>query len=261
MITPNSKLHEKLADMQLGDHLGFAGLVMGALGVGLALRYPEKRWIGGVFLLVTLGLVIAWIYTEKISKKDDSASQQKDLIVGLVQYVEKNRVDDISDDLGLNLRVQMQRQKYLSANPPLPFNYSQFGFETIYRAREGNWRGDVITPGSTLAGLGVRERPNEVSFLVRSKKMSEDYAQLKAFSDNPLLPPAIKWDLDQYIHAWGKTEEAIADVLNEEAQKGRTLSPLDQGVLQQEVFRRLGPRDVLIRKIASDSQEYLATLK
>jgi len=46
--------------MQLGDHLGFAGIVTGLVGVGLALRYPQKRWIGTVFLVLALLLGSGW---------------------------------------------------------------------------------------------------------------------------------------------------------------------------------------------------------
>lgn len=245
-------------------------------GIDTPHSLPARLVISALlFALIGISVEESWRYVdsknpakpqEQTSTKDDTvnsqtlpthANEQKELITSLVQYVAMNRIGEISDELSLNLRVQMQRQKYLLTKSSLPFNYFQFGNEVIYRAREGNWGGDVITPGTPLSTLGVHEWSNEVSFVVRSPKMSEDAAQLKAFSDNLLLPPPIKWDLDQYIHAWGESEEAIADVLNEEAQKGHFFSPLDQDVLQQELFRRLESQDVLVKKLADDARQYI----
>jgi len=220
---------------------------LAGLGTIEGARWAERRHAGG-----------STAETEKPSSSDAvPPSEQKELIISLVQYLQKNRILEVRDAISLNLRVQMQRQKYLSTNPSTPFNYFQFGWEVIYRAREGNWEGSVITPGIALSSLGVHEWNNEVSFLVRTKKMSDDYVQLKAFSDNLLLPPAIKWDLDQFINEWGKSEEAIADVLNDETKKGHVFTPLDQDNLQQKVFRRWKSPDLLVDKLSNDARQYM----
>jgi hypothetical protein len=40
--------------MQLGDHLGFAGIILGLVGLGLTFLWPTKRWIG----YVAIGLAV-----------------------------------------------------------------------------------------------------------------------------------------------------------------------------------------------------------
>jgi len=221
----------------------------------------RRKFYRDVWILTAIGLLCLVGANHYLNRPSSAppppSTEQKELIKSLVQYAEMNRIEEIDDELALNLRVQMQRQKYLSTKPSLPFNYFQFGFEVTYRAREGNWGGGVITPGMPLSTLGVHEWANEVSFVVRPLKTSEDAAQLKAFSDNLLLPPPIKWDLDQYIHTWGQGEEAIADVLDDETKKGHIFSPLDQDLLQSELFRRLKPLSVPLRKLADDARQYM----
>jgi hypothetical protein len=51
---------ETINSMQLGDHLGFAGVVLAAAGIGIAILWPSKRWIGVVCLVVAVLLVICW---------------------------------------------------------------------------------------------------------------------------------------------------------------------------------------------------------
>jgi hypothetical protein len=46
--------------MQLGDNLGFAGLIIAVIGIGVTILWPTKRWIGyGCFVLTGL-LGICW---------------------------------------------------------------------------------------------------------------------------------------------------------------------------------------------------------
>jgi len=46
--------------MQLGDHLGFAGVVLGVAGLGITILWPAKRWIGYVCLVIAGLLGICW---------------------------------------------------------------------------------------------------------------------------------------------------------------------------------------------------------
>jgi hypothetical protein len=46
--------------MQLGDHLGFAGLAMALIGIAIAVLWPNKRWIGYLCLVGAVGLLIWW---------------------------------------------------------------------------------------------------------------------------------------------------------------------------------------------------------
>lgn len=46
--------------MQLGDHLGFAGVVLAVAGIGIAILWPAKRWIGVVCLVVAVLLGFCW---------------------------------------------------------------------------------------------------------------------------------------------------------------------------------------------------------
>ena len=46
--------------MQLGDHLGFAGLILGVAGLGITILWPAKRWIGVACLLVAALLGFCW---------------------------------------------------------------------------------------------------------------------------------------------------------------------------------------------------------
>lgn len=46
--------------MQLGDHLGFAGIVMGLIGIGITILWPTARWIGYACLVAALVLGGFW---------------------------------------------------------------------------------------------------------------------------------------------------------------------------------------------------------
>ena len=50
--------------MQLGDRLGWASLVMTFIGIGTAILWPAKRWIGWICLVCALALGIVWGYLE-----------------------------------------------------------------------------------------------------------------------------------------------------------------------------------------------------
>jgi hypothetical protein len=226
--------------------LGFAVCIVGAAGFGVWAFWPTHR---GEEPSTTRGHV----NDEPIQASND----KKELIKSVVQYTKMNRIDEIMDQLSLNIRVQMERQKHLKTDPATPFNYFQFGNPVIFRAREGNWGGQVITLGASLNALGAHEYPTEVSFLVRTPKMAQDGAQLKSFSDNLLLPPPIKWDLDEYIKTWGRSEEAIADLLNDYAQKGHSFNPNDIDFMQQELSRRLESLDIPAEKLANDARQYM----
>ena len=66
--------------MQLGDHLGFAGIVLGLIGIGVTIMWPTKRWIG-VLCLVSAGLVLV-IWGVKAYRESHSEQVQDPLFCG-----------------------------------------------------------------------------------------------------------------------------------------------------------------------------------
>lgn len=46
--------------MQLGDNLGFAGLVLALLGIGITILWPTKRWIAYACFSIALVLCACW---------------------------------------------------------------------------------------------------------------------------------------------------------------------------------------------------------
>jgi hypothetical protein len=46
--------------MQLGDNLGFAGLIFGVAGVGITILWPTKRPIGYVCIAVAVLIAVCW---------------------------------------------------------------------------------------------------------------------------------------------------------------------------------------------------------
>lgn len=46
--------------MQLGDHLGFAGIVVGLVGIALTILWPTKRWVGALCLAAAVMLGVLW---------------------------------------------------------------------------------------------------------------------------------------------------------------------------------------------------------
>jgi hypothetical protein len=59
--------------MPLGDRLGIAGLIMGALGVSCAILWPTRRWIGWLFLGIAAALCVSWGAME-LEKRDPADS-------------------------------------------------------------------------------------------------------------------------------------------------------------------------------------------
>jgi len=59
--------------VQLGDRLAFVGVVVGLVGVGVAIRYPKKRWIANIafaFALVFCGFWVGAEYQERACKSE-----------------------------------------------------------------------------------------------------------------------------------------------------------------------------------------------
>ena len=46
--------------MQLGDHLGFAGVFLAVAGLGITILWPSKRWIGVICLVLAVVLGSCW---------------------------------------------------------------------------------------------------------------------------------------------------------------------------------------------------------
>ena len=46
--------------LQLGDHLGFAGIVVALIGIALTIIWPTKRWVGVLCLVAAALLGIVW---------------------------------------------------------------------------------------------------------------------------------------------------------------------------------------------------------
>lgn len=51
---------ETISHVQLGDHLGFAGILVGLVGIALTILWPTKRWVGFLCLLAAVVLGILW---------------------------------------------------------------------------------------------------------------------------------------------------------------------------------------------------------
>jgi len=50
--------------MELGDRLGFAGLIAGIFGLGITILWPTRRWIGYACLVVAVVLAAFWGFSE-----------------------------------------------------------------------------------------------------------------------------------------------------------------------------------------------------
>jgi hypothetical protein len=86
--------------MQLGDHLGFAGLILALIGIGVAFLWPEKRWIGYLALIAAAILFISWgILASRKGEPSSSARniERSFLSAGLV-------IDKVTKD-GVNLHL------------------------------------------------------------------------------------------------------------------------------------------------------------
>jgi hypothetical protein len=57
--------------VQLGDHLGFAGLVLGVLGAAVTILWSSKRWIGWTCLVIAVVLISAWAWLALRYKPND----------------------------------------------------------------------------------------------------------------------------------------------------------------------------------------------
>ena len=60
--------------MSLGDRLGFAGLLVAVIGVGLVYLWPDKRWIGWVCVGIAALLATSWGTLELKQKLGDSSA-------------------------------------------------------------------------------------------------------------------------------------------------------------------------------------------
>jgi|GEM_PF-6541365 len=46
--------------MELGNHLGFAGITLALVGLSVTLLWPQKRWIGYLSLVAAIVLLVIW---------------------------------------------------------------------------------------------------------------------------------------------------------------------------------------------------------
>jgi hypothetical protein len=75
----------------IGDRLGFAGLIVGLLGIALMYLVPNKKWIGWVALILAAALGVAWGITE-IEKPLAGDCQQIAHGSQLMKYADKYKV-------------------------------------------------------------------------------------------------------------------------------------------------------------------------
>jgi hypothetical protein len=54
--------------MQLGDQLAFAGIVVSFVGIGIALLWPTKRWIGAIAMILGVAAILVWAWLFFTSK-------------------------------------------------------------------------------------------------------------------------------------------------------------------------------------------------
>jgi hypothetical protein len=50
--------------MSCGDRLGIAGLILGLIGIAIAILWPTVKWVGWGAVVVAIGLGICWAILE-----------------------------------------------------------------------------------------------------------------------------------------------------------------------------------------------------
>jgi hypothetical protein len=63
--------------MQLGDHIGVAGILIGLIGLALTFLFPTKRWIGWVVLAFAVILCVLWLCLTLRSRKEETGHAEK----------------------------------------------------------------------------------------------------------------------------------------------------------------------------------------
>ena len=91
---------ENIAGMELGDHLGFAGIILALLGIGITIMWPTKRWIAYLCFVAAIALGLCWGVMahrakarENVQQPDQSSSMvalTKDQFQELMAGVSKN---------------------------------------------------------------------------------------------------------------------------------------------------------------------------
>jgi hypothetical protein len=65
--------------MQMGDHLGWAGLLLALVGLALTYLLPNKRWIGYVCLTLALAVgCLWWVFAHRVAEDVVSAPAAQD---------------------------------------------------------------------------------------------------------------------------------------------------------------------------------------
>ncbi len=50
--------------MGFDSRVGFASLLVGLLGLGITLLWPNRKWVGWIFILAGLGTLVFWVIAE-----------------------------------------------------------------------------------------------------------------------------------------------------------------------------------------------------
>ena len=67
----------RIAVMQLGDNLGFAGLILALVGIGVTIMWPTKRWIAYLCFIFAFLLCVCWGVMAYRSSSSDKVEIQR----------------------------------------------------------------------------------------------------------------------------------------------------------------------------------------
>lgn len=169
--------------MELGDHLGIAGLILGLIGIGITILWPTKKWIAYVCFVFAVILGIFWFVLWRQSRNSQNehppALKQEDAVphISAELSVDSSKKEDAA------IRISLENVGAIEISSLRSFMHTE-GVSDL-----------TLIPGaSTIAprektelesGLFIGERPKEVNIYL----LYEDGSHKTHYSEYSFLVP------------------------------------------------------------------------